>query len=694
MCMSYKTFQKRAEFCLSSLLIAGIAGFIYKFLPNASAILVVGGLALGMNVLYFYSRKSVSGLLKQVIRYRYWIALIVFLLCVLFRLHGSSIGVYNVIWPDKGSAGTLFGISRSIRSDEFNVQLPYYFSQYYNQYRETSHQMSLAGQNMILGYNAPVWDLTMIGKPFTWGYLLFGNEIGLSWYWSSKTLLFVLMTFEMLKIMTRNEKAALLGACILVFSPSMQWWFSPHMYDVFFWASALFVSGYYFFTADQIWLKGLTTLTSVSALVGFVIALFPAIQITAGMLVFALFIVCLIRDKEQIHFKKTDWFRGGLVLLGVGLVLGHFVIAAGDEIKLLYSTVYPGNRMVLGRTNTWSDLFLDYRSFLLPFRNPSTLNASELSTFNHLGPLCMSYFPYLYYRVKKEGDPKDLRVGLLLVIAGMIEACFMIVGFPKWLARITLFSYCNRMKIVYGFTATLLTIWSAVMMVTYHKILNKRISAAYALVFLAVSVALVPSMTDLKMVKSYGIVFYWIAVCVAMMAGMMLLQWKHMFIASAVGTMVLTGCTVNPVDQGIAALEDHHISKFIGQYPKFKEGNWIATESVLTQNFLLANGMKTLNAVNFYPDYGKWRAIDPKGSYDNIYNRYAHIQMSIKKKTRFYLKSPDLIEVHIGAKDLKKWKVKYILSQQDYKVLFTQNGIEYKIIYKDSKGYNIYQLVY
>lgn len=53
----------------------------------------------------------------------------------------------------------------------------------------------------------------------------------------------------------------------------MQWWFSPHFYDAIFWASTLFVVGYWFFRA-QGWKKWAFTLLAIASLDGFVLALF------------------------------------------------------------------------------------------------------------------------------------------------------------------------------------------------------------------------------------------------------------------------------------------------------------------------------------------------------------------------------------------------------------------------------------
>ena len=63
-------------------------------------------------------------------RYRWVLALLVFCVCVCLRLHGSSIGVYDEVFPTQITAEetTLFGRVRWIRSDEWAMTTPIFFS--------------------------------------------------------------------------------------------------------------------------------------------------------------------------------------------------------------------------------------------------------------------------------------------------------------------------------------------------------------------------------------------------------------------------------------------------------------------------------------------------------------------------------------------------------------------------------------
>ena len=347
-----KYLEKLFIVLISALLVI-IAVFLYRHYSTSKYLLVFEAVLLVINTSRLFLDQFWSKAFDYIIRYRYIISLIVFCLLVLFKVNGSSIGFYNTIFTDTvdpSLANTeIVGHNRVLRGDEFNVQTPYYFSQYYNDFKMTSHQMSISGQNMILGYNAPVKDITQLSKPFTLGYMFLGNERGLSWYWCSKIILTLLVMYEASFILLRRNKTlSALASLAITFSPAMQWWFAPHLYDVFFWAMTLFVLGYYFFVAKGK-TKWLVSVLAPLAIVGFVLHLFPSLQVPLGVLAIVLLIVCLVRDRKEIQFTKYDFIR--LICAGtyVVAVLGRFIIQNYSQIHLLMNTVYPGTRISTGK---------------------------------------------------------------------------------------------------------------------------------------------------------------------------------------------------------------------------------------------------------------------------------------------------------------------------------------------------------
>ncbi|MFI3214973.1 MAG: hypothetical protein R3Y24_16825 [Eubacteriales bacterium] len=661
---------------------------IKMYFINTALILPIYCLGTSINIWICFSVEKSKKIWENIYIYRYLIALIIFILCVVLQLHGSSMNQYNLFFNDLPEyEGILFGTYRSIRSDEYTVQLPYYFSQYYNNYGLISNQMSISGQDMLVGYNAPIMNFTALSKPFTWGYILFGNTYGLSWYWCSKTILCLLVAFELCMLITNRSKIMSFVASIaLVFSPMMQWWFSPHMYDVFFWAMSLCVVGYYFFMSEGKWKWFFTVLAPIVAF-GFIIALFPSLQIAGGLVVASLLVGFLVRDKKGLYFSRLDVIRLIIAVIILVALLVGVVITSYEAIELLNSTVYPGARIETGGNGTLSNLFSDLTCFVTPFKDTNVWNNCEISTFNHLGVLVLISYPYLYWKRTKESS-KDLIVGGILWVAMIIQVEFMLLGMPELLAKVTLFSYINRMSIAYGFTATLATVWFIYYCIKYQKLHKSYILAGFSVLFMLLyASAITPANLEFMNGQFYGLM-------ILIFAGTFILSVygkKYIVVAVILMLTIISGCLVNPIVRGTSAIYGHSISEKITEYVEENDGYWIATDSIINQNFLLANGAKVLNAVNFYPDIEKWNIIDSEGTYIDYFNRYAHMTFVLtEEETTITLISADLIKVNLNVNQLESLGTKYILSNQDYVELFEKNNLNYVKIYTDETGYHVY----
>jgi hypothetical protein len=100
-----------------------------------------------------------------------------------------------------------------------------------------------------------------------------------------------------------------------------------------------------------------------------------------------------------------------------------------------------------------------------------------------------------------------------------------------------------------------------------------------------------------------------------------------------------------------------------------------------------------LNMVNYYPDFGKWESIDPERDGNDIYNRYAHINISlVEEKTTFGIGAwEDSIVVGLSCNDLDKWGVKYLITPKKLGVC----GKKFNVIYEDGESsYLIYRKGY
>ncbi|MBR3362476.1 MAG: hypothetical protein IKG40_00955 [Bacilli bacterium] len=632
----------------------------------------------------------IKKVLLKIIDHRFIFFTIFFIICLIFKVHGSSIGFYDRIISskiDSSKKEVLVGISRGIRSDEWMVHTPYYFSQKYNNYRKYSRQMSFSGQNMILGYNSPVKDITLIGKPFTWGYILFGNEIGLSWYWCMKLFVLILATFEFIMILTdNNKKLSLLGVFMVAFSPVLQWWFVPHITDVFIWTMILISLFYHFFTAKNMRIKLLTTFLLPCSVIGFVLALFPSCQIPLGFLSLSLLIGFLIRDKEKITFNKKEWYYLLFILLLVFCVLGYFVFTSIDDLKLFMNTVYPGSRISVGGDGNFKSLFTDLTSLFLPYKAITYLNNCEVSTFLHFGPLFMLLYFKIFNNIKGN---KEHILGIILFTFIIIELFFILIGFPKILARITLFSYINRMNLIYGYTATLFTIW-CIYCINKYDIKFNVIEMFFSIgIFLIIYFCTI----DKSKLDFLPLYFYIFELIYFLLIILFIFRKSDVALIMICVFIIISSFPINPISTGISSITNHPSSKQIRKIINNEDGYFLVEGEPMYANYVLALGGKVINATNMYPDYKKWLLIDKSKNNEFYYNRYANMSFDlVHDNTQFNLKAPDHLYVKLSYKDLKKLKVKYVFTLRNVDDDFKMEDIKFDKIFADKQIY-IYKII-
>ena len=679
--------------------------FILLFLPNSAMSIPVAACATVLLIFSLLFPAETRAVGNFCFRYRWALTLVLFLLCVCLRVHGSSIGMYDEMFPSQimEEETTLFGKPRGIRSDEFGVMTPVYFSQNTNSYRFYSEQMSLSSTNMVLDFYSPVWDWTVLGKPLSWGFLLFGNEVGLSWYWCGEILLLFMTALEMCLILTgRKRMLSLLGAFMIALSPAIQWWVMPHMPPVILYSMALFCLGYWFFTAKTPLARWASAGLSVIAVTGYVLSIFPSFQVACGYAVLILLAACLSRDRADLTFTRREWFRVALPAVAVLLVLGRFLLLSRDDLGLMINTVYPGRRMSLGGDRWVADLFTDFTSFFLPYQDVAFSNNCEAATYIHFAPFFFVLSPYLLSVLKKKRD-SGWFVGAALTGVLFVQCAYMLIGFPQWLAEVTLLRYCNRMHEVYGWTATLFTVWGLGVLISHPELLTRRTKLLIPLVFGAVWLLTLdgPRREYFAQFVRHNISLGTALIALTLTGSVCVLysaMYRHQkfLCAAMILVMFFCGATVNPLERGIGAVTNHPVSKAVSEIAAQEpESSWLCLDSdFLHPNFLLANGARTLNAFNMYPDTEKWAILDPEGHYEELTNRYANQSAELTEGVNAVeLLNPDYIRLRLNPVSLKELGIRYLFTPVDHTALLDQYGII--CTYLDGQdGYGIYRLDY
>lgn len=701
-----KRNSRRLEYLLVLCAVWAAGLFIILALENARPILLLAAIVSGIIAAAVWMPQKAAAAAEFCFRYRWAIALLLFLLCVALRISGSSIGVYDEIFPTQLSEAenTWFGKARGIRSDEFGVQTPKFFSQAFNDYGLYSSRMSLSPTNMVLDYYSPVRDWTALGKPLMWGYLLFGSTVGLSWYWCGMIILLFMTALEMALILTEGCRwVSLLGAITVTLSPAIQWWVLPHMPIVILYSMSLFCIGYYFFTAVSRPGKWLCAVLAAVAAVGFVLSVFPSFQVPCAYAVAALLAVCLWRDRAGITFRAREWYRIALPAAVAAGILVNFLAGSRGDLAALMNTAYPGVRMNTGGANTIRDLFTDLTSLYLPYHGVPYSNNCEVSTYIHFAPLVLVLFPRMSVFLKRRRS-SALPVGIALTVILVLYGFYMCVGIPALLAKLTFLKYCNRMKGVYGWLAALYTVWGLYVLAQYPEMLKRWQKILYPIVYGGICI-LLPDGNAWGYFDSFGTLWR-INIGTVLAVGEVVLL-AAILAAALFGrnrltgwglavVMVVAGGTVNPVEHGTGAVTNHPLAECITELSRQDpDGLWLCTDCVfILSNYALANGARVLNATNFYPDEEKWQIIDPDEVYEEATNRYANQSTSISDgEVIVELVNPDYINYTLNPETVRKLGIRYLFSAVDYTELFSSHDIQCSLV-ESQDGYGIYQLSY
>ncbi|MDT2633467.1 hypothetical protein P7D52_00600 [Enterococcus dongliensis] len=635
-------------------------------------------------------------MIDQIIRFRYLIGLIFLILIVALNLNGSSIGSWDKIVSERSDNKTsdvIFGENREVRSDEWMVQTPFYFSQAESDYPVVNKQYGKEGQNMIIAYNSPVKDWTVIGKPFNWGFLFLGKERGLSFYWGFKIIGMLLLSFEMVMILTkRNKYLSLLGSFWLTFSPAIQWWFMQHVGDLIFFTLAIMVASYHYIANHEkkllrLFMMGLIVINGI----GFVLVLYPAHQVPLVYLIVFWLLGTLIHFRKELVLDIWDLpiIIGGLGIIGI--VLFHFYNTSKDAIDATLNTIYPGRREASGGGRPPSDYFYFLTNWKLPFADfkfHGTNNGEVASYFNFF-PLTVLLSPFIIF-TKQGKEEKYLGAILGLFCCFMFGWTFF--GYSHSIAKVLMLTYVTSTRglVTLGFGSVLLSLWMIHFIWEYV-----RVPGWVKLIFLGLILALANHSLVTSVMGLYFNRFEMLMTLIvfALILFSLLFKLKKIFLLTMSLVVLASGIFVNPVVHGTGAIDKKTLAEEIVRIKKEDpEAVWLSEGDLY--NFTPALGVNTINSVRFYPDMKLWHKIDPKHKHEKIYNRYAHTRAFITAdKTKFYLDRPDNFTVNINFTDCKKLGIKYVISNrplQDYNPL---NYAQFEQIYgPDEDKWSIYQL--
>ena len=511
--------------------------------------------------------------------------------------------------------GTVFGVPREIRSDEWSV-VTSLTKAAVNSNFSRQNITSVYKEDFRINYGIPIKDWGAVFKPTMLLYFFTNAAYAFSFHWYSIMVIFILGYYFLARKLELSKINSLLFSIGLYFTGYVQFWwnekgpifaFFPWVILVLLWDIPEWLSLVLFYWLGTSWL---------------ITNFYPPIFLSLGFVIFLIFI---IYGKKWFNLKKLLLLCLTAVLIGttVFLYLRNYLI-------LTMNTVYPGKRASSGGG---MDILL-YISNFFPYinfnNNYDTLiknsNISETGTVGtYLILMLLCFSNYTKEKIKlllKDKTVIVFSIGLLLM------TIWLFFPIPSYIGKIFLWDRVpsKRMLYAYGVLLMLLTVY------IFNK-MEMKINLIRTLIFIGITIVL---FYYFKVLKGQLLInntqdFWIIPVFLIMFIiyKLKLIDIKTMILSVSTITGMLVLVYFNPIQKAwpIFNREKTEWTRYFDEEAKYNEtivipGAWGAVLNGL--------GYKSISHVTAVPALWFWKERYPEISeekFNLIFNRYSHIQI-------------------------------------------------------------------
>ena len=657
-------------------------------------------------------------------KYRYALAAAFLIFAMVMGYHGSSIVNFDSEVQSNSENRrfhTLLGFPRLIRTDEWASSMLYKLSQGVgneeDRFSYFNDRLRGTETDMFTLVDAPVKSILMIGKPLQLGFVFFGNDAGISFYWYGKLVLMLLGSYEICRIITKDKrKVSLVGMIAITFSAATQWWYCM---DTLIWGQLIIVLVNKFMITNKKYVKYLCALGLVSVLLAYAFVLYPAWQIPFVYVLFAVFIFMFVTNiKDGYRFTIHDVIVITLTVLTVLAFVTAWFVTSKDAIEATMSTDYPGQRREVGGGSFI--LYSYIYNIFYPYKD--AFNPCETSSMLSFYPIPMIFGILYLFRNRKDEKIKD---DLLFLIPAIFIGVFLTVwckyGFPEIIAKLSLMSMStsqrasialgtiniyilmylfgrmedrkeenvNKTKDLKNILSVLVKIVIAVLFTVYALYIARK----HLVIFLPPMDAYLGKIKILISGVLFGITFISIF-------NMDKKCFRNIAYTMIVIIALVGGITVNPVSRTTDVIYEKPISKKFAEIrEKDPDAIWLGDDTGwYLNNYMVANGLRVINSSNVYPNFdlfekvlGEERAKEPDNR--TIFNRYCHVNINLGKyeEDRVFAAAADNLVIELNTESLEKLDVDYIVAKKDLNSL--GYDMEFEELYKED-GLYIFKPVY
>lgn len=576
------------------------------------------------------------------------------------RISGSSVGIYSML-SGSNDKNVLTKNYRGVRSDEWLVGTQMIVAQSKNNFKQVNENIG-NGQDMSF-MDVPYKDWSIIFRPQNLVFFILPLEYAFAFKWWLIGLILVVAVYLLvLELFPKKNMLAILLSVFVGLSPMMLWWYSTGITLCVTYAllAILLAIRIYNVKGSKQRLGYTTLLTYVLGC--FALLLYPPFQIPTAIVAGVFFIGYVLENKQKQSWQEMGKAFGFLVLacLLSGMVVGLFLLSRPKAVNLITHTVYPGMRVEL---NGGVDPLLSFSSFLSPnlqYDNKTAggylRNQSEASNFIFIAPYLI--VPSIYLIVRQKKLHKKTLWGLILtntvVVLFLIRMYIASNPLLEDFYKIFFFNKVPSTRILLA-----LGLAGVLQLLLMIKALGEAALKKNELLLMAFFGG-VSGLATMVFVGVYTIHHYpqfllsvpkmlvfslWVSL------GIFLVLKKRFALGVSVLILfsLISVYRVNPLYRGLSPLTSSEPIKSIAAYPA--NSKWIVLDDRLYINFPVAAGKGALDSVQFYPQLDLWHEIDTTRSYENVYNRFAHVVFSDEESLTqpFTLKDPALIYVKFDA---------------------------------------------
>ena len=598
---------------------------------------------------------------------------------VILELGGTSSGMHWGILGSGEDPRLILGSPRGVRSDEWLVQQSWVVAQSNSGYPDTN-QLFPGGMDMTVLAEIPSWHWSTIFRPHLWGYLLFGLDIGAAWFWWIPALVLVIACYLfVVTLLPRRPVSAALIAAAIYFTPLLQWFYSPSILMPAAW-SLLAMAGVVWVLRD-----GRQRVRVLWALVigYFAVTLAMGLYlpfILPSVLVFLAFSVGYLISMEG-RPRGRD-LRGRILPLGAAAVAsltvtGIWVASRWATFEAGQATVYPGQRSVptgalLSRDPLLAGIGAAPWNQALRYTGSTVLgpNSSEAATVVLIGVFLIPALVWLIIDRWRSRRTLDWVPVLILALMAILAAYLFIPGWDAVAHLIQLDRIpAERVKyvfIVLGPLATVLVVQRVDSLPRHPPLWVGLACAGLATAVYAVLGVLI-ARTDSEVTSAASL---WPLTAALIVMIVYLLFRRRLVIVSAALTLVVAlvvGAGVNPVYKGLYDLSETAVGQEVARLDASDEGTWLGVGSYEVMAILTQVDVESLSGVQNYPPEEMWNEIDPRGTFENNWNRLGHIHWEVGDgPISMENPLPDVITVTFDpCSSFAQSEVDYVLSDVD-----------------------------